>query len=181
MDERCIKDDYFDWLYNIVCKNRFARGISYRRLLRYLFDTEFTYSIPKDSNRAKDGVRLRYRFEDDWDSYFPQDERMEPCSILEMMIALAIRCEETIMDNPSVGDRTKQWFWGMIKSLGIGDMDDDHFDILLVENVIDRFLERNYEPNGKGGLFTLNHCDRDLRDVEIWYQLNWYLDELLGY
>jgi hypothetical protein len=101
-----------------------------------------------------------------------------PCSVLEMMIALAIRCEENIMDDPNVGDRTGQWFWGMITNLGLGSMKDARFDIRYVDDVVAMFLDREYEPNGKGGLFTIRHCDCDLRDVEIWYQLCWYLDSI---
>lgn len=43
-----------------------------------------------------------------------------PCSVLEMIIALAIRLEEHIMDDPDIGNRTGQWFWDMIVSLGLG-------------------------------------------------------------
>jgi hypothetical protein len=49
-----------------------------------------------------------------------------------------------------------------------------------VDYVLDRFLDRDYEPDGRGGLFRVKHTDEDLRFVEIWYQMNWYLDELLG-
>ena len=92
------------------------------------------------------------------------------------MIALAIRCEENIMDDTSYGDRTAQWFWGMITSLGLGDQTDSRIDYIYVDDVIKRFLDRDYEPNGKGGLFTIKNCRQDLRKVEIWYQLCWYLD-----
>lgn len=82
------------------------------------------------------------------------------------------------MDDPRKGDRTQQWFWGMVNSLGLGSMRDDIFDRGFVDYTINRFLNRDYEPNGKGGLFTIRNCDRDLRTVEIWYQLNWYLDTI---
>jgi hypothetical protein len=94
-----------------------------------------------------------------------------------MMIALAIRCED-FMDNPSIGDRMPQWFWGMITSLGLGSMTDDNFDRDYIDDVIDVFLDRNYAPNGKGGLFTIRNCKDDLRYVEIWYQLCWYLNSI---
>ena len=68
----------------------------------------------------------------------------------------------------------------MINNLGLGSMRDDNYDKDYVEYVIQTFLRREYKPNGDGGLFTINHCDHDLRDVEIWYQLNWYLDSILG-
>lgn len=120
---------------------------------------------------------MENNFDDDLFEY-TQDCLDGPCSILEMMIALAIRCEETIMDDTSRGDRTSQWFWEMIVSLGLGSMSDDRFAPDIVDDILDRFLNREYEPNGKGGLFTIKNCEYDLRDVEIWYQLCWYLDSI---
>ena len=175
-----IGNEYFEWMFRLVCGKRYAKKVSYRKLLRYLHDVEFEYSIPKDENRAEDGIDLRYRFvclQDCEDMLIYLDG---PCSVLEMMIALAIRCEENIMDDEHVGDRTGQWFWGMIVSLGLGSMTDNRFDIEYTEEVIGRFLDRDYEPDGRGGLFTIKDCNRDLRDVEIWYQLCWYLDRFLG-
>ena len=161
------EEEYFEWLYKLTCEGRYARGISYRKLLAYLHATEFTWLILNDQNRAEDGINLRYRFS--WESH-------KPCSVLEMMVALAIRCEECIMDNPNYGNRTGQWFWTMITSLGLGSMSDEHFDKERVGQIISRFLNRDYLPNGRGGLFTIKNCKCDLRDVEIWYQLCWYLD-----
>ena len=57
-------------------------------------------------------------------------------------------------------------------------MSDDRFDRLYVVDVVNRFLNREYEPNGKGGLFKVRNCDYDLRDIEIWIQLLWYLDSI---
>ena len=137
------------------------------------------FLLPKDENRAEDGIALRYRFAYGYHSPASAETFLDgPCSVLEMMVALAIRCEETIMDNPLIGDRTGQWFWGMIVSLGLGSMMDDRFDEDYVDFVINRFLNREYEPNGKGGLFTIKNCVQDLRDVEIWYQICWYLDSI---
>ena len=167
---------YMDWLYEIICKDLFATNISYDQLLSYLSHREFTIIIPNDINRAKDGEDLRLRYQLVTGEYFESDE---PCSVLEMMVALAIRCEESIMDNPAYGDRTAQWFWAMIKNLGLYRMTDDNFDIDYVSSVVDRFLNREYAPNGEGGLFKINNCRYDLRDVEIWYQLCWYLDRFV--
>lgn len=173
-----IVDEYFDWMCEYVCGDRFASSISFRKLFAYLHDREFTWSIRLDVNRAEDGIDLRYRF-----AYYTGYDRVEdylngPCSILEMMIALAIRCEEDIMLDGAYGDRTAQWFWSMITSLGLGSMMDSNFDIDYVEEVVDRFLDRRYEPNGKGGLFTVRHTDSDLTCMEIWHQLNCYLNSI---
>lgn len=174
-----IENDYFEWIYDLMCGRRYAKDISYRKLLSHLHSVEFTYTIQRDSNRAADGIELRYRFSlsknhKDWYLYLDG-----PCSVLEMMVALAIRCEEGIMDDPSVGDRTGQWFWGMITSLGLGSMLDERYDRRYVDYIIQRFLNREYKPNGEGGLFTIRNTKRDMRTVEIWYQLNEYINTIV--
>lgn len=182
MTQNDILNNYFEWLCRLVCRDRFSDSISYRKLLMHLHSTEFYYSIPKDEDRAGEGVNLRWRFvcENDFgcNPVAVLNEMDGPCSVLEMMIALAIYCEEHIMDDPGVGDRTGQWFWGMVVNLGLGGMTDDHFDRRIVEDTITRFLDRKYEPDGKGGLFRIKNSKRDLRKVEIFYQLCWYLNSI---
>ena len=179
MYRRRLNDEYFEWLYALVCDNRYSKSISYRKLLRYLFDVEFVYTIRRDRNREQDGLCLRDRFVDD-KGYEPHMSQYidGSCSILEMIVALANRCEETIMDDPAIGDRRGQWFWGMIKSLGLGDMYDTLFDEEYVEDTIVRFLNRDYEPDGRGGLFTVKNAYRDMRDIEIWSQMQDYINTI---
>lgn len=177
-----IRDDvinaYFEWLCDMVCENRYSDTVSYRKLLAYLHDVDFIYLISKDKNRAADGEYLRYRFSLDETHGYLSRYLDGPCSVLEMMVALAVRCEEAIMDDPQIGNRTGQWFWGMIVSLGLGSMTDDRFDEGYVASIVEQFLYRNYEPNGRGGLFTIKHCDADLRDIEIWTQMLWFLNSI---
>ena len=172
-----ITDQYFEWLCDLVHDSSQPQYISYNKLLSQLFDTQFRFSIPKDENSAVWGMNLRYIFAISH-GYGEEGEIPGPCSVLEMMVALAIRCEESIMDNPAMGDRTGQWFWEMIVSLGLGSMTDYIYNSEYVADVLDRFLDRRYEPNGRGGLFTIHNCEYDLRNVEIWYQLCWYLDTI---
>jgi hypothetical protein len=67
-----------------------------------------------------------------------------------------------------------QWFF---KNLG----DDDDFPTgqagMLVEQKINRVLERTYKPNGEGGLFPLKNTCKNQKRVEIWYQMNSYIHE----
>lgn len=175
---RNIADEYFEWLFDLVSGNRHPE-LSYRKLLMHLHRTEFRYHISNDDNRAGDGIELRYRFKFRRNLDF--DHRKElpgPCSVLEMLVALALRCEETIMDDPDYGDRTSQWFWRMIKNLGLDRMLDSRYDESYVEEVVNRFLDREYEPDGRGGLFTVKNCDCDLREVEIWTQMMWFLNDI---
>ena len=92
-----------------------------------------------------------------------------------MMVALCLRCEEQIMCNEEDGNRTGEWFNGMMNSLGLIEIvyEKEAYDILS------RFANHAYEPDGKGGLFTIKNCDKDMRTAEIWYQAMWYLDEVL--
>lgn len=178
--EERLRSDYFEWMYSIVASDRFAPSVSYRRLFEFLHDVEFTYFVPHDENRAADGVKLRYRYclhHDCEDLEYCLDG---PCSVLEMMVALAFRCEEFIMSDPNYGDRTAQWFWSMISSLGLSPMTDYNFDELLVNDIITTFLNREYAPDGKGGLFTIRRWNRDAREAEIWQQLLAYCNTLMG-
>lgn len=173
---------YFEWMYHLVVDNRYSKRLSYRRLLTNLHRVPFTYTIAMDGNRAADGIDLRYRFgreNDVSDVEIATYLDNRPCSVLEMMLALAIRCEEHIMEDSDFGDRTGQWFWNMIISLGLGSMTDEHFDIQYFKDVIDRFLNRKYMRDGRGGLFTVEHTRKDMRNIEIWYQMCMYLDSIL--
>ena len=112
-----LERQYFDWMFNIICYNRYDKDISYRKLLEYLHDIEFYWMLDMDENRAKDGLDLRYRFCVEHDCLCELEKiDHNPCSVLEMMLALAIRCEETIMDDPNYVDRTAQLFKRIIEA-----------------------------------------------------------------
>lgn len=53
---------YFDWLYERVCGDWEPRGLSFHRLLTFLYNQNFTPSCELDGARAEDGLDLRYRF-----------------------------------------------------------------------------------------------------------------------
>lgn len=175
--ENEIQEDYFEWMYAMMCEGRFAPSLSYRKLFEFLHEVEFIYFIPHDENRAKDGMSLRYKFClmnncPDLEEYLDG-----PCSVLEMMVALSIKCEH-IKSDPRVGDRTAQWFWGMMSNLGLSSMNDRDFNDWYVNDVVTRFLNREYDRNGRGGLFTIRRWKKDARDVEIWHQLLAYLNTI---
>lgn len=182
MDKNNIINEYFEWITNIVCGKRFSGKMTYKKLLSCLHMITFRCEMRSDENRAEDGVDLRWRFavdtgrenQNDW----IRDCLEGPCSVLEMMVALAIRIEETIMDNPALGDRTGQWFWGMITTMGLGAMNDNNFDKKSAGNIVNTFLDRQYGSDGDGGLFRIRGVDVDLTKVDIWTQLCWYLDSI---
>ena len=83
------------------------------------------------------------------------------------------------MDDPEIGNRTSQWFWGMITNMGIGAMHDANYDARLVSDAVARLLDRDYEPDGRGGLFRVKGWHRDMRTAEIWHQLMAYINTLV--
>lgn len=178
-----IINQYFEWMYGLVYNKKISKRTSYRKLLYCLHNRDFDYILGLDGNRAEDGIELRYRFGNDFgynQAIIASNLDDRPCSVLEMMVALAHRCEESIMDDPDIGDRTWEWFWSMIKNLNLYSMDDKNFDRDYVEDILTKFLNREYEPDGTGGLFTITSRNDDLRNVEIWYQMMWHLDEVIG-
>lgn len=171
-----VQEQFFEWMSNKV------DGRDYGDLLRILHQEDFYSILPLDDNRLLDGCELRYRFGDECniprvviDKFFDRNT----CSVLEMMLGLAFRIEATIMEDSDYGDRTAMWFWIMVKSLGLYEMKDNNFDTIRVLTTIDTFLARGYASNGKGGLFTVNDTNKDMRDVDIWYQMCMFFDNLL--
>lgn len=180
MTDENMRRKYFEWLCGFV--KPFVLNRSYRFLMLHLFRTDFYAVIPMDENRASDGIELRYRFGREKRirmSDIANVLDVKDCSVLEMMVALSLRCEEQIVDEPDVGDRTRKLFWSMINNLGLNRMDDESYDSFEVEDRLDIFLNREYKPDGTGGLFKLRRTRHDLRNVEIWYQMMWYLSENL--
>lgn len=182
MTQKEVNDRYFEWLIDIVCDRSTKRN--YCSLLKYLHDTPFRYSIDMDGNRAEDGIDLRYRFgsvehipESIISNYL--DDR--DCSVLEMMVALSLRVEEHITDNPDIGNRTGEWFWTMIGNLDLEGMHEDNYNPDIVQCNVDAFLDRHYAPDGScGGLFVVKRKNVDLTTVEIWYQMMWYISETVS-
>lgn len=173
-----ISKAYFRFLTDIVCDN--YHRVNFAKLLKELHNIAFTWTIEKDVNRAMDGKDLR----DDFcrsQSHYPYDIVEEslngPCSVLEMMVAMARRCENEIMVDHRYGDRTGYWFWEMLDNLQLTEMTDDNYDYQYVLYSIDIFLRRRYRPDGTGGgMFYKKNSDFDFRKTELWYQMQQWLD-----
>ena len=163
--------NYYDWLTELLVPDEDVRD-SYQKLLAGLFETMFEWSINNDENRACDGIQLRDIYENDtglWCNMFG------PCSILEMLGAMAIRWENEFMYDPDEENRTHVWFWEMLTNLGLNNMDDWHFDEENFYTILRNFNDRKYSKDGYGGPFYIEGCRKDLRKMELWYQLNYYI------
>ena len=166
--------EYFNWLCELVDNDE--PGPTYFKLLDVLFNTEFSEKtavlIPNDDNRIEDGLYLREEFTDEFD-ISNQVILTGPCSLLEMMIGLAKRIED------SFGMRSAcEWFWEMMDNLyWMGFTDSDSWSNEDLYVTIEELLKRKYDRNGDGSLFPMKHAKRDMRKTEIWYQMSNYLIE----
>lgn len=170
---------YFCWLSTLIFGDKRHR---YSKLLDILHVTPFRYVLEMDKNRMMDGAALRYRFghENDISGDFIS-EAMEaiPCSVLEIMTALCIRCGEQIIDDIDIQPFMKRMFMDMLDSLGLAEQTDICFDSAYCADILERFLDRRYSRDGRGGLFVISRPGVDMCTVDIWYQMCFYLDRMI--
>lgn len=167
-----VLDEYFDWLYFKVVRNG-----SYRKLLSMLHNMSFRFYVDYDDNRAADGVNLRWHYVDDG-GYDDILRWKKDCSVLEMLIAAAMQME-LIIGEPDEEYSLAHWFWMFMDNLDLLDMTDDRYDKTYIYGRVSMFLDRTYEPDGYGNIIYIPNIREDLRDVEIWSQMCWYMDSIL--
>lgn len=167
---------YYDWLVRIVSAGRFHRD-NYTKLLFALYSTEFYWTVKRDINRAKDGLDLREQYEIETGLYC---DEAGSCTVLEMLIALAIRCENEIMYayNSDLEDQTSRWFWMMVDNIGLGIYDDFcDFDSYEIDDILTRFMDRKYGSRFEFCPFPVENFVPGFEKMELVYQMNYYMKE----
>lgn len=155
-----LEAEYFNWLCAKV-----SRGGIEHNLMVILYRTEFVWVVAADQHRAMDGVELRQEFLYETNNRSNKTWEELPCSLLEFLIAFAIRAQ--FQTDISV----KEWFWTFMTNLNLDEF--RHQTIIdrnQVDEILQTFLFRNYDPRGFGGLFPLPDTRNDQREIELWYQ-----------
>lgn len=175
-------DPYFSYICSLALgKNK----NDYKKLCGFLYDTPFMYILDMDENRELDGLLLRKTFMESNPDY-DMERSLRPdlnhmCSVLEMMVALAKRCHNSIIDAPGSGEGGPyELFSLMLDNMGLDRFTDDRFSQKAVERIVTNMLDRNYPPDGKGSMFYIPGIERDMREAEIWYQAMWYIDSIMN-
>lgn len=174
-------DKYFEWLCaKIGIKD--VKKSDYKTLLIALYLKKFYFMNPMDDNRAEDGKELRLLYLEE--EKLPKGTSVpdEQCRLLELFVGFAMRIERDILHDDKKGDRTSKWFWEMMKNLGLEYYRDSYIlgeghHEAEIDHILDVFLDRKYQKNGKGGLFPLRHTKKNQREVELWYQMVEYCNE----
>jgi len=180
MNKNKTDDAYFDWLCRIVGVDRF--NVKKRYLLHDLQDKTFVWDLPNDDNRSEDGIQLRVDFESEYPGSDFDYSLDGNSSVLEMMIALAIRIDGILAGLDSKRN-IDVWFNEMLENLQLETYESwmDEAEIIRIRQENDRklniFMNRDYQRNGGGGLFPLRSAKMDQRKVELWYQMMAYLNQ----
>ena len=182
LEKELEEDRYFDVLYDIVAADREEiTDLSYRMLLGILDEVEFKDTRGIDGNRIQDAQELRADLIAEMALDHTYVRPFENVSLLEVMIAIAERLGQIAGD-----EDTAFWFWEMISNLALDGIDDTEFwsDPEGYEaEILDRadgVININYDRDGLGGLFLLREgvAPQDMRDTELWYQMQYYANEV---
>ena len=173
---------YFNALYDVVASDREnITDMSYRMLLGVLDSVEFQDTRGVDSNRIHDAQELRADLIAEADLDHTIVRPFMNVSLLEVMIAIAERLGQITGD-----EDTAFWFWEMVSNLVLDGIDDTEFwsDPENCEaEILDRaddVIDIKYDRDGLGGLFLLREgvAPQDMRDTELWYQMQYYANEV---
>lgn len=186
-DDKAIRQDYFEWLCDKVVKHT-PCDRSYLLLLKDLRHIPFMTILELDSNREEDGKNYReeYALYEAHSLNALRAIEDDDCSVLEVLVSIAERIGfELTTTEVGEDNDISQYFWRMIRNLGLDIFDDENYaengGFSAVLEIVATWLDRTYSPDGTGGLFPLRHPDYDQRDVEIWYQMQAYLEENYDY
>ena len=162
---------YWQWLVD-------KTGFSDRKILADLFMMDFETMLKDDENREKDGLLLRKTYANEvgkgrnsiekdriWKSIHGK------CSCLELILGVSNSLNDIL--NEENESMVPQFFEILMGNLGIfsGKSSRDCYEIIW------KFMSREYNFDGKGGLFPLKFPKRDQRLVPIWYQMNYWMEE----
>jgi hypothetical protein len=171
-----MDETYFNWLYQKVRPDAMPQPLHYTKVCSLAHRIIFDWTVPNDDNRAAEGKELRDEFMQELGVDPPPDKEWMglDSSIFEMLVALARRCDFIV---PIGFDG---WFDIFMGNLELENYNDSLYipsDSTRINRMLNKFNERRYRPDGKGGLFPLKHPKRDMREVELWYQMSAYMAE----
>lgn len=168
-----VREEYLRWLEPQL-KDQYSPRESYWDLVNLMFEKEFSWSVPHDDNRMVDGMDLRTEFSYEARIRRSQLERIGPCSFLEVLIGLSRRLAFT------AGGEAPGWAWQLLTNLELHRMADPLTPRKQrkVDQIMTACIQRTYLPDGQGGFFPLAWPDDDQTEIELWYQLNAYAEEI---
>lgn len=163
--------------------------IEYTNLFNIMVHTPFKMIMNEDVRIAKMALDTRFFYTDstgkDGVVYTYLDSTLGSPNTAEVIFRLSRIISHDIIGDGDKGDRTTDWAQRLMKNLGLLKYTDEAFYneknngecSNQVSEILDIWVNREFQPNGVGSPFPLQNPPGDERQVEIWYQLHSYLKE----
>lgn len=161
--------EYYGWLVGQV---DIHNGKTFGELFELMHNTEFVWTIQGDDSRVADGLYLRNEFTDSQEPNL----NLGGATFLEVLIGLSRRVA-FIAGNT---EHAPEWAWTLIKNLRLYKYSDPMSAERRAnaEDKLQAVIWRTYREDGLGGFFPLQNPSEDQTKVEIWYQMNAYVNEM---
>ena len=163
------KNRYFEFLY--------TKGFSddkYRSLALYLHSIPFEWRIDMDKNRMYDGLAMRIEFDYERSdpSLYSSLEGNE-CTMLEFFVGFAFRLVRDMFGDEDIS--VEELVEVMLTSL---DIFYEEFDEDEVKDILDDWIDGDYDDYGKGNIFSFEEKKDHLNEVHMWMQASWWFGEM---
>ena len=150
-----ISQDYFNWIVD----NYWVKELT--PIANLLANKDYIWHMTLDKNRAHAGLMLRQQYACEVGVYY-EDFAIGPCTCLEMITALAFQMWQ------QSGAKEPKYF--------IAEDVIPNFDRREISfDVLDRWMRGDYRADGYGSPFYIPNCNRDMRTMDVWSQMNLYL------
>ena len=164
---------YYDYLVDQIDGEE-KRGRKFSKILHKMLEVPFLDLVGNDSNRVEDGLIFRRNYELETGEH---SGYLHSVSVFEVLLGLADRMNFELDEADMHLDQTAELFWELVDNLGLLGYDDEIYNENEVEKRLEKFVTRDYEPDGRGGCFPIFNPKNDQRDVELWYQMQAYINE----
>jgi hypothetical protein len=153
-------------------------------LSRFLFETDFEWSVDEDEIRVRDALELRKIYADEVGAAAEKSKRdidriwktiYGKCSVFELLISMAKHIDQMVNegeDDSMIPDFMKIF----VDNVGWSKKEDEaHW-----KTCTDHFMSRKYHHNGShGGIFIVHDHTVHMEELGLWKQLNVWLNEHL--
>lgn len=154
---------YFDWLLEIVG----ILGLEPESTIAsWMNKIPYSYQFELDENRKRAGLNLREEFQD---AYGVPDEEVptSPCSTFEVLVALA----RDFSENADIS--VERAYKEMLQNLFNVVTPDEYY----IWDRIEDWLNGKVTREGYFTPFPLEKYSGDVRDLDLWSQMNLYIHE----
>jgi hypothetical protein len=183
MSSLSVSEDYLLWLASQIRDEDDGNpNRTYDGLCAIMYETEFIWRVANDGNRIGDGLELRVEFCHQMDipigdtgRFLNKGTPVPPCSFLEVLIGLSRRLAFQVEGKNAPG-----WAWVLMNNLELHRITDPvgRSKARRAELILEQCIWRTYGPDGSGGFFPLRRPFEDQAQVEIWYQMAAYINEM---